>query len=572
MAFIQDPPKLGNQFDDDRVLREHLSRVLPREVLADVEPELREMGELAAGRLLELNAEYRNAEPELVSWDPWGNRIDEVRVTRAWKEYARVAVEKGLVAAAYERRHAEHSRLHQMALVYLFHPSSQVYTCPLSMTDGAARTLEVHGSPALRDRAIPRLLSRDPRRAWTSGQWMTERTGGSDVGLSEAVARQTAEGWRLYGTKWFTSATTSDIALTLARPEGNGPGGRGLAMFYLEQRLPDGRLNGIRINRLKEKLGTRALPTAELELDGTLAEPVAGLTNGTRMITKMLQITRTWNSVCAIACMRRGLALARDYSRRRFAFGAMLADKPLHLDTLAAMQAEFEAATHLVFHMVGLMGREETNTIDDAGRAELRLLTPVAKLLTARQGVAAASETLEAFGGAGYCEDTGLPVLLRDAQVLSIWEGTTNVLALDALRAIAREDALPPFLESIRRRCRSIADPALAEAARVALAAADHAEAWIVGIQTQGGAAVEASARRFAFTLGRAMELALLVEAAQWSLQRGDRRAALAAARFAAAGVDCLDVPDDVVRSARALAMDEESGCEGRPTRVDAGN
>src|ERR1051325_1339464 len=146
-----------------------------------------------------------------------------------------------------------------MALAYLFDPSTDVYTCPLAMTDGAARTLLAHGNRALIDRAVPRLTSRDPARAWTSGQWMTERTGGSDVGLAETVARRDgAADFRLYGTKWFTSATTANMALTLARPEGNPAGGRGLALFYVEVRGDDGALHeGIALNRLKDKLGTR---------------------------------------------------------------------------------------------------------------------------------------------------------------------------------------------------------------------------------------------------------------------------------------------------------------------------
>ena len=145
------------------------------------------------------------------------------------------------------------------------------------MTDGAARTLLDSGNQALIDHALPRLLSRDPATMWTSGQWMTERIGGSDVGQTETIARRDGDRWRLYGTKWFTSATTADMALTLARPEGNPPGGRGLAMFYLELRDENGKLQNLHINRLKDKFGTRKLPTAELTLDGVEAIPVAGL-------------------------------------------------------------------------------------------------------------------------------------------------------------------------------------------------------------------------------------------------------------------------------------------------------
>ena len=179
---------------------------------------------------------------------------------------------------------------------------------------------------------------------------MTESTGGSDVGRSETMARHDENGlWRLYGRKWFTSAATSQIALALARPEGNPPGGRGLALFYVETHDEGGRLCNIRVNRLKDKLGTRKLPTAELALEGTPAQLVAGTDRGVAQIVPMLHLTRTWNSVTAVAAMRRGLALASDYATKRFAFGAPLSEQPLHVDTLAGLQAEAEAAFHLVF-------------------------------------------------------------------------------------------------------------------------------------------------------------------------------------------------------------------------------
>ena len=340
MTFYQTPPTLGNQYEDDRILRSYLARALPPEVRAAITPALLEMGELAGGRLYRMQLEDRRNEPTLTHWDAWGRRVDAIELTPLWKEAARVACEHGVVAAAYERAHGAFSRVHQFALAYLFDASTDVYTCPLAMTDGAARTLITHGNRALIDRAVPRLTSRDPALAWTSGQWMTERTGGSDVGLTETVAVRAADGrHRLHGTKWFTSATTSQMALTLARPEGNPPGGRDLALFYVEVFDEAGRREGILVNRLKDKLGTRKVPTAELTLDGALATPVAGLTDGTRNIAPMLNITRTWNAIGAITGMRRGVALARDYARRRVQFGAALSEKPLHVDTLAGMEA-----------------------------------------------------------------------------------------------------------------------------------------------------------------------------------------------------------------------------------------
>src|SRR6266851_9849564 len=427
MAFIQESPRLENQFEADAVLREYLERVVPEEVRREIEPELREMGDLSAGPLFELVHRARKDEPELIHFDPWGRRIDEIRVPEAWKQLSAIACRYGLVALPYEGKHGPFSRIHQVALSYLFAPSSAIYTCPLAMSDGAAKTLKAHGNAPLLARAMPRLTSRDPARAWTSGQWMTESTGGSDVGLTQTIARQENGNWRLYGNKWFTSATTSEMTLTLARPEGNPPGGKGLALFYLELRGPDGRLNGMRINRLKDKLGTRMLPTAEIELDGAQVEPVAGLSDGVKAISPMLQITRTWNALCSIASMRRGLALASDYAHRRIAFGAPLSENPLHLQTLAELQAQFQACFLLTFRAVELLGREEANEATDTDRLLLRLIQTIVKLWTAKHAVWNASEILEAFGGAGYVEDSGLPALLRDAQVLPIWEGTTNV-------------------------------------------------------------------------------------------------------------------------------------------------
>jgi alkylation response protein AidB-like acyl-CoA dehydrogenase len=555
MAFFQEPPALGNQFTGDRTLRSYLERALPDDVRRAVEPELHEMGELAGGYFYDLDRRYRDAEPRLVQWDAWGNRVDRIEVTPVWEAAARVAAEKGVVATAYERKHGELSRIHQFALAYLFDGSTEVYTCPLAMTDGAAKTLVVHGNRELNERALPRLLSRDPERAWTSGQWMTERTGGSDVAISETVARKDGDGWRLHGTKWFTSATTAQMALTLARPEGNPPGGHGLALFYVETRDEQGRLRGILVNRLKDKLGTRMVPTAELTLDGTPAVPVLGLADGVKNITPMLNITRTWNSIGAIMGMRRGLALARDYAKKRVAFGAPLARKPLHVDTLAGLQAEFEGALLFTFRVVELLGREEAKTITDEEALLLRLLTPVMKATTGKQAVASASEIVESFGGAGYVEDTGLPRILRDAQVLPIWEGTTNVLSLDLLRALGKGGTTAPLEREVRRRVEHAHDAGTKRAGEVALGAVAHAWAWLASAVQKGQPTVEAGARRFALTLGRAFELALLVDHAAWAAGRGDGRPAAAARRFARTQVDLI-LDDDLAEDARTLLED----------------
>lgn len=559
MPFFQDPPRLANAYLADPLLRELLAREL-QGALTSVEQELESLGELAAGRLFAQQDAERELEPRIQHWDAWGRRVDRIEVTPLWREAATLAARHGLVAAAYERRHGAASRVYQLALVHVLEPSLDVYACPLAMTDGAARTLLDAGNDALVARALPRLTARDPARMWTSGQWMTERTGGSDVSGTETAARRDGEVWRLSGTKWFSSATTAEMALALARPEGAPAGSRGLALFYVETRNEDGTTNGVLVNRLKDKLGTRKLPTAELTLDGARAVPVAGLTGGVRAVAPMLTVTRTWNAVAAVAGMQRALALARDYARRRVAFGAPLARKPLHADTLAALEAEREGAFLLAFRAAALLGGAEAGEASERDRLALRAVTPLAKLTTGKQAVAIASEVLECFGGAGYVEDTGLPRLLRDAQVLPIWEGTTNVLALDVLRALAGEGVADALAAEIHRHLSEARDPALRPAVEAARSAVARAHAWLAGT---AGPASEAGARRLSLTLGRTLELALLVSHAQWCLDHDRGPRALAAARrLARHGVDLIaaEEPD-----AEELALLAEEAADGGP-------
>ena len=540
MGFFQEPPRLGNQYDDDALLQNYLARTLPEDLRNSIHGELRELGDLGGGYFYQFQLRDRLNEPELTQWDAWGHRIDHIEVSPLWKEAEVLAARHGLVATAYEQKSAELSRVHQFVLNYLVQPSLDVYSCPLAMTDGAARSLLMLGNQGLIDRALPRLTTRDPASFWTSGQWMTERTGGSDVGLTQTAARQTPEGWRLSGTKWFTSATTAQMALTLARPEGNGPGGKGLALFYVETRDGAGKLNGIQIHRLKDKLGTRKVPTAELTLEGTLAIPVAGLTDGIRNMAWMLNVTRTWNALGAAWSMRRAMALARDYAQRRVQFGAKLSEKPLHVDTLAGLEAEFQAGFMLAFRAVELLGRMEAKVATERDLLLQRLVTPLAKLTTGRQAVHVTSEVSEAFGGAGYVEDTGVPRLQADSQVLSIWEGTTNVLSLDALRALAKEGTLEAFFHEVEGRVAGVRDSGLRPCVEAANGAMEHARAWVVGAMGNP-ATLEAGARRFALTLGRTLELALLSEHAQWCLDNGyGPRSKAAARRFAQHGVDLI--------------------------------
>lgn len=556
--FFQTPPSLGNQYDEDRVLRSYLEWKLPHDVLAEVLPDLHRMGQRVITDIYQLAQAAESAPPRHIPYDPWGKRLDHIEVSLAWKELDRISAEEKLIAIGYQRKHGALSRVHQFAKLYLFHPSSAIYTCPLAMTDGAARALELYGDAALKQRAFQHLISSDPKQFWTSGQWMTERTGGSDVSGTSTIARPNGAHFRLHGVKWFTSATTAQMAMTLARIEGAPEGSKGLSLFYLELRDQDGNLNGIRINRLKDKLGTRALPTAELTLDGASAVLVGGPGDGVKKISSLFNITRIYNACSAVGYMRRAIALARDYATKRRAFGRLLSEHGLHLETLADLQVEFEAAFHLVFRAVELLGKEETGQATDSESAVLRLLTPLVKLYTAKQAIAVVSEVLEAFGGAGYVEDTGLPRLLRDAQVLSIWEGTTNILSLDALRAIRKENAAEPFLYDIHERLSKINAQELILSKKRTFDAVLTLKQYMDSMSLMSDEEQQVAARRFAFSLTQTYAASLLLEHADWSLQKGnDPQASITAVRWCSKNLTQLLNPSAAYRNeSRMLALD----------------
>src|ERR1700674_4755550 len=450
--FFQDVPRLGNQYEEDALLRGYLRWRLPSKMRAEIEPGLHRLGHRVATDIFALGEAAESSPPRHVPYDAWGRRVDRIETSDAWHSLDKVAATEGIVATGYERAHGAHSRIDQFARLYLFAPSSALYSCPLAMTDGAARFLEVHGDENTRS-VFAHLTSRDPNEFWTSGQWMTERTGGSDVGSTSTIAAcEEGDTYILYGSKWFTSATTSQVAMTLARIEGAAAGSHGLSVFLIKLRNGDGTLRNIRIERLKDKLGTRALPTAELTLEATPAQLVGGAGDGVRKIAALFNVTRVYNAVAAVAGMRRAIALVSDYARRRHAFGKLLIDHPLHVETLAEMQLELRAAFLLAFRVVELLGKDEVGEATESESRLLRFLIPVAKLYTAKQAIAVASEALEAFGGAGYLEEPGVSRCIQDAQVLSIWEGTTNILSLDALRAMERSEVLDEWAADVRRR------------------------------------------------------------------------------------------------------------------------
>ncbi len=548
--FIQEGPTLKNQLDDDDLLITYLKRKLPKDVLKEIEPDLRRFGNLVITNILQWGMDAETNEPKHVPLDAWGNRIDKIEVAEGWKQLKRISAEEGLVAIGYEKKHGEHSRIYQFAKIYMFTPSSAIYTCPLAMTDGAARLIEVYGNDELKQSAYQHLISRNPDYFWQSGQWMTERRGGSDVGLSETIAKKDGDEYRLYGLKWFTSAVTSEMAMTLARiqnDDGSIPtGSRGLSLFYVKTKDEHGRWQNIIVERLKNKLGTRALPTAELRLEGTPAKLVGDPGNGVKKIATLFNITRIYNAISSVAYMRRMLALAKDYAKKRYAFGKMISEQPLHLEILAEMETEVHGAFHLAFRVVELLGKEECDTATEDEKAQLRILTPIAKLYTAKQAMNTVSELLEAIGGIAYIEDSELPKYLRDVQVLTIWEGTTNVLSLDVLRAIRKEHAFEPLMKDLKTRLEHVMHPRLAKDVEKVKQAVDTIIDFFTQAVSKDRDFIEAAARSFAYSLARTVIATLLLEHAEWALNNGEsEKHAIIAHRWCQKNLTPLIFPDE---------------------------
>lgn len=441
---------------------------------------------------LALAASAEQHPPTVQTHSAWGERADRLITSSAWQALQAAGIRAGIVATAYGDsavRYAQYARVLQFLRYHAWSGSSASVTCPSAMTDGAAsllaRQLARPDLPA-DQRAVfaaahARLTSTDPEAAWTSGQWMTERAGGSDVRGTETLATLDAEGaaagaldadggalgpWRVDGFKWFSSATDAQMTVLLAQT----PSGGLSAFFAPTRRLaaaaaapaggpPATELNGIRIQRLKSKLGTRPLPTAELELRGLRAHLLGPEGAGVREISTVLNITRLHNAVSAVGSVGRGLGAARAFARvRRVAGGTLLRELPAHVATLADLHVEYRAMTHLAFFTAALLGATEHSpsaSQQGAGGGQpasplyaphlapllLRAATPLAKALTARAASTGLAESMEALGGVGYLENAdpggcNVAGLFRDASVLSIWEGTTNVMAGDLVRAL----------------------------------------------------------------------------------------------------------------------------------------
>ncbi len=428
--MIPDSPTTS-YWDASPDFRALCKRKLDDAAYAWAEPQLATMGERAAKEVAPLAQIADREQPRLVTHDPRGERVSIVEYHPAYREMERIAYGSGMIAMKYEtHEHSHAAQLTGFALGYLFAMAEMGLYCPLCMTDGVARVLTRHGTHEQVMSVVPHLTSSDPRTLWTGGMFLTERAGGSDVGANETIARKQSDGsWRLTGHKWFCSNVDAQAVLVTARPEGAGPGTRGLRTFLMLARDNP----GVTIERLKDKLGVRSMPTGEVTLTDARAEEVGGF----GPITDMLNLSRLYNSVAAVAVMGRAVYEARHYIERRHAFGRPVIEWPLAQETFFDLEAEQVGAMLLTFETVDAIGRADAG--DATAARLLRLLTPIVKAVTGKLAVPCVSEAMELIGGNGYIEENPMPRLLRDAQVLPIWEGTTNILVLDALRVIQKE-------------------------------------------------------------------------------------------------------------------------------------
>jgi putative acyl-CoA dehydrogenase len=432
----------GHDVADDPALL----AALHREGAGWAEPELHALGRLAGSEQAASWARQADENPPvLATHDRSGHRIDEVEFHPAWHELMGVAVREGLHAAPWvDPRPAAHVARAAKLLVW-----SQVeagHTCPISMTYAAVPVLR--HAPELADRLEPLLAARhydfglrDPfaKQGLLAGMSMTEKQGGSDVRANTTTATASGDGtFRLTGHKWFTSAPMSDLFLTLAQ----GPDG--LSCYLLPRVLPDGGRNRILLQRLKGKLGNRSNASAELEYDAATGWPVGPPGRGVQTIIDMVNLTRLDCVLGTASGMRHGLTRAVHHARHRSAFGRRLLDQPLMRNVLTDLAVESEAATLLAIRLAGATGRAAAG--DDAESLLRRIGVAVAKYWVCKRGPMHAAEALECLGGNGYVEESGMPRLYREAPLLSIWEGSGNVVALDVLRAISRE---PATLEAV---------------------------------------------------------------------------------------------------------------------------
>ena len=436
-----------NLFEADRSYRGLLELHLDPGLYAHLLPHFNRLGAMAGAELDELALTADKNVPVLreqrIEKHSSYKRLEEV----AFGQYGLAAMSHrgGVLGWAEAMPPAA-----KYALSYLYVQAEFGVCCPLSMTDALTRTIRKFADPALVARYLPGLTSQDTDTLTQGAMFMTEQQAGSDVGLISTVARKQGDHWALHGDKWFCSNADAGLALVLARPESAPQGTAGLSLFLLPRTLPDGSANRYRIVRLKDKLGTRAMPSGEIKLEGAFAWLVGDPQQGFKQMADMINMSRLSNGMRAAGLMRRALTEAMFVARNREAFGTKLVELPLMRRQLLKLMLPAEAARSVLFYVSGEL--EKSDAGDDAARRRVRLLTPLLKFRACRDARKVTGDAMEIRGGVGYTEEWSDSRLLRDAHLGSIWEGTSNIVALDVLRAIRREHCLEVLLPELNER------------------------------------------------------------------------------------------------------------------------
>jgi len=429
----QVPPLVGHDVAADAALLEGLHR----HGASWAEAEVHELGQLAGSEQAQEWGRLANAHPPVLrTHDRYGNRIDEVEYHPVYHDLMTVAVEHGMHAAPW-RDDRPGAHVARAARFYTWGQVEAGHGCPVSMTYAAVPALRHNPELAQRYEALlaapvydPGLRVPDTKRGLTAGMSMTEKQGGSDVRANTTLARPQADGsYLLTGHKWFTSAPMCDLFLVLAQAPG------GLSCFLLPRVLPDGARNRMHLQRLKDKLGNKSNASSEVEYDDAVAWLVGEEGHGVRTIIQMVNMTRLDCVIAGAAGMRVGLVQAVHHATHRQAFGDYLVDTPLMRNVLADLALESEAATTLAMRLAG--ATDNAFAGDEQEAAFRRLGLAVSKYWVCKRASAHAAEALECLGGNGYVEESGMPRLYREAPLISIWEGSGNVAALDVLRAMA---------------------------------------------------------------------------------------------------------------------------------------
>ncbi len=437
-----------NFYAIDRQFQDLMSLYMEPGLLAAMTPHFDRLGALAGGRLDELAMTADKHPPVLNARDRFGRDEDWIDYHPAYREMEKIAFEEyGMHAMSHRAGVLGMARpahpLVKYAITYLFVQGEFGLMCPVSVSDTSNFIIKRYGSEALKKLLLDRLLSQDPATMLKGTQFMTEKAGGSDVGALETEAERVGVGadgverWKLDGQKWFCSHADADVAVLLARPRGAAPGTQGLGLFALPRRLEDGSRNSYRIVRLKDKLGTRSMASGEIILDGAIAYAVGDVGRGFKQMMEQVNLSRLSHGVRAASMMRRCLNEALAAARSRRAFGRAIAEYPLLRRQLMKIMLPTEQALSMYAFSADAMGRADEGDKDAANL--LRILTPVYKFRACRDNIPVASAALEVKGGLGYIEEWVTSRLVRDAQIGTLWEGTSNINALDVVqRAVGK--------------------------------------------------------------------------------------------------------------------------------------